>query len=193
MSIGKCDDDSGYISPKAIDKAIDVIDEQVDLDHTHDIPYCGGYSKDGRTIYLDRNIPTSYKQKDGRTVDVTRYLKIHECIEKCLMDHLDLDYESAHAFATCCEMEALEADGVDEKQYNDFWDEYIPEEEDKSSYEDVPDDLDMRPYDDEHDVKVEHRMHFGSILDSMQEKAMRKTPKTDPYDYPAGKYGVTKR
>lgn len=53
------------------------------------MPYSGGSSENWtpgrRCVYADKDTPLEYKQKDGKKVDVSRYLKIHEAIERTLM------------------------------------------------------------------------------------------------------------
>jgi hypothetical protein len=57
------------------------------LDRKHDIPYLADYSKDGKTIYIDRHMPSSFRY-DGRDVNTDRYLILHEEVEKTLIDQL---------------------------------------------------------------------------------------------------------
>src|SRR5258706_10288744 len=56
-----------------------------------DIPYLGGYSCDGKTIYFDRHLPKMVTiERDGskKTFDPIQFLKLHESLEKTLIDQL---------------------------------------------------------------------------------------------------------
>ena len=47
-----------YISTLMMDRALDAVVRRVkSLDRKHDIPYLAGYSRDGKTIYIDRHMP----------------------------------------------------------------------------------------------------------------------------------------
>ncbi len=76
------------------------------LDHDHDIPYLAGYSKDGKTIYIDRHMPRTMKLR-GREIDSDRFLILHEEVEKTLIDQLGLHYLHAHQIATRAEEAAV--------------------------------------------------------------------------------------
>lgn len=112
----------------------------------YNIPFLAGYSKDGRTIYIDKRLPKWFTLKDGRAINVHKYLIVHERTEKHLLEdglffdtqmkefqdwfkkehgrNLDLDehadgykYPYAHQLATAKEREAVEDDDI-------VWDEY---------------------------------------------------------------------
>jgi Polysaccharide deacetylase len=81
-----------YVSSLMMDRALDAICRRVKkFDRKHDIPYLAGYSLDGRTIYIDRHMPVSFKFK-GRTINTDRFLVLHEEVEKTLIDQLGLHY-----------------------------------------------------------------------------------------------------
>ena len=40
------------------------------IDRKHDIPYLAGYSRDGKTIYIDRHMPPSFRYR-GREINTT--------------------------------------------------------------------------------------------------------------------------
>src|ERR1700731_4070999 len=49
-----------YVSSLMMDRALDAVVRRVkNLDRKHDIPYLAGYSRDGKTIYIDRPMPPS--------------------------------------------------------------------------------------------------------------------------------------
>src|SRR5947209_18522403 len=67
-----------YISNLMLDRALDAIVRRVkNLDREHDIPYLAGYSTDGKTIYIDRHMPSTLKV-DGREVNTDRFLILHD-------------------------------------------------------------------------------------------------------------------
>ena len=61
------------------------------LDRDHDVPYLAGYSRDGKTIYVGRHMPPSFRYR-GRDIDTDRFLILHEEVEKTLIDQLGLHY-----------------------------------------------------------------------------------------------------
>ena len=73
---------------------------------SRDIPYLAGYSRDGKTIYIDRHMPPSFRYR-GRDIDTDRFLILHEEVEKTLIDQLDLHYLHAHQIATRAEQAAV--------------------------------------------------------------------------------------
>ena len=69
-----------YISSLMLDRALDAVVRRVKhLDRGHDIPYLAGYSKDGKTIYIDRHMPRAMKFR-GREIDTDRFLILHEAV-----------------------------------------------------------------------------------------------------------------
>lgn len=131
-----------------------------------DIPYLAGYSKDGTKIYIDRDL--SFWNYKGQYIDTDRFLKLHEEVEKTLIDALheakghDLDvllsclrmksisdeiYYHCHGVATCAELYAVEMAygpaGV--AAYNNFMRKSVKKAEDERIRR-VPPDLDMTPY-----------------------------------------------
>jgi hypothetical protein len=131
-----------------------------------DIPYLAGYSKDGSTIFIDRDLPLwNYK---AQWIDADRFLKIHEDVEKALIDALaqaqghdlqvllaclrmksphDQIYFHCHGVATCAELYAVElaygAAGV--AAYNRFMKKAVKRAEDERIRR-VPASLDLTPY-----------------------------------------------
>lgn len=125
-------------------------------DKEHDIPYTGGYSKDGSTIYFDRHLPATIKlERDGvvKEIDPFPYLSMHESLEKTLIDQLGFSYEHAHQLAT-----AYERRGVLQGVGPGWWDPYQKalekyiRSDQHEKLKKVPKDLDLTPYKDEHDT-----------------------------------------
>jgi len=146
-----------YVSSLMMDRALDAIMRRVKkLDRKHDIPYLAGYSLDGKTIYIDRHMPNSFKFR-GRTVETDRFLILHEEVEKTLIDQLGLHYLHAHQIATRAEEAAIRAAGVEWHAYDRFMQKYVKRAGDERLTK-VPADLDTKPYRDEHDTDLLRRM-----------------------------------
>ncbi len=139
-----------YVSSLMMDRALDAVVRRVkNLDRKHDIPYLAGYSRDGKTIYIDRHMPPSFRYR-GRDIDTDRFLLLHEEVEKTLIDQLDLHYLHAHQIATRAEQAAVRAAGIEWRDYDRFMQKYVKEIGDERLIQ-VPADLDEKPYRDEHD------------------------------------------
>ncbi|HET7332711.1 hypothetical protein [Dyella sp.] len=146
-----------YISSRMLDRALDAILRRIKkLDRKHDIPYLAGYSQDGKTIYIDRHLPKSFTYR-GRTVEVDRFLILHEEVEKTLIDQLGLHYLHAHQIATRAEEAAVHAQRITWKAYDRFMQEYVKQIGDERLQK-VPADLDLKPYRDYHDYDLLLRM-----------------------------------
>ncbi len=146
-----------YVSSLMMDRALDAVVRRVKkFDRKHDIPYLAGYSLDGKTIYIDRHMPRSFKFR-GREIDTDRFLILHEEVEKTLIDQLDLHYLHAHQIATRAEEAAVRAAGLRWRDYDRFMQKYVKRIGDERLKK-VPDDLDLKPYRDEHDIDLLERM-----------------------------------
>src|SRR5256884_1580743 len=137
--------------------ALDAVVRRVkNLDRKHDIPYLAGYSNDGKTIYIDRHMPASFRY-GGREVNTDRYLILHEEVEKTLIDQLGLHYLHAHQIATRAEQAAVRAAGIRWRDYDRFMQQHVKHIGDERLRK-VPADLDLKPYRDEHDYDLVQRM-----------------------------------
>jgi hypothetical protein len=146
-----------YVSSLMMDRALDAVVRRVrNLDRAHDIPYLAGYSKDGKTIYIDRHMPKSFRYK-GRVIETDRFLILHEEVEKTLIDQLKLHYLHAHQIATRAEQAAVRAAGVVWRDYDRFMQKFVKQLGDERLSK-VPADLDTKPYRDEHDEELLKRM-----------------------------------
>src|SRR3954467_7162699 len=114
------------------------------VSHDFDVPYIAGYSKDAKTIYIDRHLPRSlsYQQK---AIRVEPFLLMHEIIEKALLDELRLHYLHAHQIATRAERDAVKAAGISWDAYQSFMKKNEKPIE-KERLVRVPHDLDLTPY-----------------------------------------------
>ena len=146
-----------YVSSFMMDRALDAVVRQVKkLDRRHDIPYLAGYSRNGKTIYIDRELPKSFLFR-GRRIKVDRFLILHEAVEKTLMDHLGLRYLDAHQIATRAEQAAVRASGVSWHAYDKFMQKFV-KSSGNESLTNVPRDLDLKPYREERDDALLIRM-----------------------------------
>jgi hypothetical protein len=110
---------------------------------TFDIPFLCGYSRDAGKIYCDRHFDTKWKG-----IDLMRFLKVHEIVEKAMIDLYDYHYESAHRIATHFEHQALAKAGIDFTAYQEYLKPFIKHIE-HEKVQKVPRDLDLTPYQDE--------------------------------------------
>lgn len=102
----------------------DIYAKSVKLDTTHDVPYAGGTSVDGRTVYIDREF---YREiKDGALAvrgmsadQLVQAIIEHEHTEKSIDDGdnpVDA-YPPAHELATTKEHRFVKELGVDPQRY----------------------------------------------------------------------------
>jgi len=146
-----------FVSSLMMDRALDAVVRRVKkLDRKHDVPYLAGYSKDGKTIYIDRHMPASFRYA-GKEIDTDRYLVLHEEVEKTLIDQLNLHYLHAHQIATRAEQAAVRAAGIRWQDYDRFMQKYVKRIGDERLTK-VPADLDLKPYRDEHDDDLVQRL-----------------------------------
>jgi hypothetical protein len=146
-----------YVSSLMLDRALDAIVRRVKkLDRDHDIPYLAGYSVDGKTIYIDRHMPSFFTFR-GRRIETDRFLILHEEVEKTLIDQLGLHYLHAHQIATRAEQAAVRAERIEWRAYDAFMQRNVKKIGDERLTK-VPADLDFKPYRDEHDIDLVQRM-----------------------------------
>ena len=118
------------------------------INRSFDIPYVAGYSKDAKTIYIDKDLPQHFKYK-GKKIAIAPFLVVHEAVEKALIDVAGLSYQDAHAIATHVEITSVFAAGIDPKAYQKFYSRYIKSE--TTHVVKTPKNLDLTPYRDEED------------------------------------------
>jgi len=122
----------------------------------YDIPYIAGYSRDGRTVYIDRHLPRTFRWL-LKTVRVEPFLLTHEIVEKALLDELRLHYLHAHQIAVRAERDAVKAAGLSWWGYQRFMKQYEKGIEEEKIVK-VPGDLDLTPYRDEKDFALLQRL-----------------------------------
>lgn len=89
---------------------------EVRVSTAFDIKYTGGYSLDGRTVYLDEHFPVTMKFGD-KIIDSRESIGLHhELPEKWLSDDA-YEYHYAHETATGIEKKYVESKGVTWKEY----------------------------------------------------------------------------
>jgi hypothetical protein len=129
------------------------------VDRAHDIPYVAGYSVDGKTIFIDRHLPRTFRSWT-RTVRVEPFILTHEIVEKALLDELRLHYLHAHQIAIRAERAAVESAGVSWGAYQRFIKKYEKPIE-LERLQRVPRSLDLTPYRDEKDLGLLQRLVNG--------------------------------
>jgi hypothetical protein len=144
------------ISDEVMADVVRALGRRVKVDRGYDIPYIGGYSVDGRTIYIDRHLPATFTHWLKR-VRVGPFLLTHEIVEKSLIDDIRLHYIHAHQIAVRTERAAVEAAGVSWSAYQRFMKKYEKGIEEEKLQR-VPNDLDLTPYSDEKDIKLLRRL-----------------------------------
>lgn len=150
---------------KIFDEVIKKIDtDGVTLDTEHDIPYIGGSSTDGKTIYRDRLTPSGYTTKKFKWVDTDRYLMIHEHVEKIFLD-TGWSYLLAHQLSTQVEYAALKSDGYDVDEYDHTLDKWYKAAMKRKHYDNVPENLEQRPYIECKDFETLNKMGIVATLD----------------------------
>jgi hypothetical protein len=131
----------------------------VKISRAYDVPYIAGYSRDARTIYIDRHLPVSFGWR-GKSLRLTPFLATHEIVEKSLLDELRLHYLHAHQIAVRIERDAVRAAGIGWSAYQRFMKQHEkPIEEEKLAK--VPPDLDLTPYADSKDFATLKRLVRG--------------------------------
>lgn len=150
----------------------------------YDIPFIAGYSKDGNTIYYDRHLPeeiTLHLDGHSQRVNPREFIKLHEEIEKAVIDSMGWGYFHSHAVATAFEKrKVLERLGPQWwMPYQHSMDAYAKIDEHEKVTK-VPSDLDMTPY-------HAHPVNKG-LLRAMQEALGKNSGKKnkDEVDYSPG-------
>jgi len=117
-----------------------------------DVPYLAGYSKNGKTIYVDKDVKTKWRYR-GKIIDVSDFLVVHEVVEKAIIVILKEPYQRAHHIAEYVEALACRQHGVNWWAYSKYLKPQI-----KNAYHQkiqfLPPDLDIEPYEDEHEQQI---------------------------------------
>jgi hypothetical protein len=115
------------------------------LDRSYEIPYLCGYNKSGDTIYIDKRLNPVLVLKDGRKMNVIKYLVVHESEEKHLEDEKDYKYPYAHEKATSAERDAVEKDNYPWDEYQKYVLDEVKRIKKIDPEAPIPIDLDIKP------------------------------------------------
>lgn len=115
------------------------------IDESYEIPYLAGYNKDGKTIYIDKRLNPVFKLKDGRKMDMTKYLIVHEASEKYFMDVKGWKYPYAHEKATAVERESVKKDKYPWEEYQRHALSEVQRFKKLDTKAPIPKDLDIKP------------------------------------------------
>jgi hypothetical protein len=144
------------VSQTELDEAVRAIVRQVRVDRRYDIPYLAGSSRDGRTIYIDRHLPRTLAVR-GTAIPIAPFLILHEAVEKLLFDRFTLTYPLAHQIALRLEQVAVRNAGLSWRAYNRFTQGYVKQVHEEHLQR-LPADLEIKPYEDEHERALLARM-----------------------------------
>jgi hypothetical protein len=114
------------------------------VDNSYDLPALSGYSRDGRTIYIDRDLPEKIMVGE-REIEIKPLLTTHERLEKSLMNAMGYDYPLAHQYATMAEHALLRSKGNTPDEYDEFMSQFIKAKQFDKLIR-IPPDLDLTPY-----------------------------------------------
>ena len=152
--------DDTKISRAILLQAERAVRQSVKVNRKYDVPYVAGYSVDGGTIYVDRDLPKTFSDGKKRS-DILPFIILHESVEKSLLDQLKLDYQQAHQLAQRLEQAAIRDAGINWQKYDAFIQLYLKDAEDRSALR-IPPDLDLEPYRDEDVYPMLRRMQRGA-------------------------------
>ncbi len=151
------------LTAQMVHRAVQALKQRARVDRRWDIPYLAGYSRAGRTIFIDRDLPRTFEHR-GRRVRIEPFMIIHEAVEISLLDKLGLDYQDAHLVALMAERSAVQACGVAWTGYQRFMLRHIKRAGSKQ-LKLVPRNLHLTPYLDERDLAL-----LSEMLPLMQEE-----------------------
>lgn len=140
-------------SNKALLECVEAVKKKKKINRDYDIPLLAGYSKDGETIFIDKDFTDGYVGKDGKYIHALYGLLFHEAVEKALINYLEIGYEPTHEVALRVEFDASEALGANPKEYNGHMEKYIKIAKDKKTYNWPKEELDLTPYKKEEEIK----------------------------------------
>jgi hypothetical protein len=157
MSTGHSHPDHGentYLSTITLDRLLKNPDVKAEMyglkkiDRSFDLPYLGGYSEDGGTIYIDRHFPEELTYEDDghkRKFNPTPHIVDHETFEKALIDVLGWDYWHSHHAANAYERRGVLKAGLFWLPYNKVLTPFEKADEHEKLVK-IPKDLDLTPY-----------------------------------------------
>lgn len=115
-----------------------------------DVPYAAGPSSAGSRIYIDPSIPPVLPVS-GVDIDLHWAIALHERVEYVLMRDFGMSYPDAHVIATAVEYHFVAQCGADLDEYERLVAPFVHQARVNAERggADVPDDLDLTPYEDE--------------------------------------------
>jgi hypothetical protein len=135
-----------YLTKENTERAIKALESKKKINRKYDVPDLAGYSKDEKTLYVDKDCPEEFEYM-GKKIKVDSYLLLHEEVESGLMKAEHADYLDCHQIACLAEKEAVEtAEGMGawdayskfcRVQINMAWNKPKPK---------APPDLNLKPY-----------------------------------------------
>lgn len=130
----------------AVGKALRTLAKGMPVNAEYDIPYGFGISRDGKTLYRDKDIP-QILDVDGTPVDLDEKCTVHELTEFSHCKDGD-PYLQGHQKADEAEHPLVAADGVDPVRYEAVLAPYLDQAEDKgkAGSAHTPPDLATYPY-----------------------------------------------
>ncbi len=144
-SIVQIDNDIAYYRKKYIGKVLESRDvSEMTINTDYSIKYTGGYSVDGRRIFLDKNFPKLIVVNNKIIDTVESIAKHHEVTEKWLVD-FGYSYSYSHRLATSIEKDFIRFLGVNWEAYDKEVAKYLHENYNRK-LENTPLDLDLLPY-----------------------------------------------
>jgi len=142
--------DDWHQSDAILLSSIDSLIKHTIVNYDYEVPYIAGYSTDGKTIYIDKNLPKFFLD-NNKKVYIDKFIILHEVLEKHLLSIPGFTYQYAHQIALRIEKQVVESSKVDWEKYDKFIDRWVKIID--KDY-DIPPDLDLTPYIDEHDKKL---------------------------------------
>jgi len=145
------------VNSRILDESANAVMKSVRVIRDFDVPYVGSCSKDGKRVYIDRQLPMHLTYR-GKHYDIDRYITMHEVMEMLFEHVLHFQYRDAHQLALRAERALVESDGLPWTAYNRFCAKWIKAIGDRKHYPNPPPDIDLQPEIDEDDKTTLRRM-----------------------------------
>ena len=170
---------------------VPVSPEQTDNNHPQvdddfDIPYLAGSSSDGKTIYIDRNVPHCMIKDGACAIDIYKYLTLRQVISHDAMADFGLDFKKADDIGVVAQRKSIEQDGVSYDEYAAFITPYLDASLKIENIHCMPTDLDLTPYKSEgrHDIlkKFVQVCKEPEPNENIEDNKKEETKFEDPWD-----------
>lgn len=144
-SLIQVEGEQAYVAGEKIGKVVERKDSQgIRVDTNYDVKYTGGYSLDGKSIYLDEHFPPTL-QVEGKTVSTLASIGLHHELPEKWMSDNGYEYPHAHEIATGIEKKFVESLGVTWKGYCSEVDKNLRKVY-RNKLQNSPPSLDLAPY-----------------------------------------------